>query len=322
MNLFIKKFSVLLLLTGVVATAAPAPRLVCEEPAFDFGTRDNSETVTHDFILKNEGDLSIEILGTRTSCGCTVASLPNDIIPPGESMALTARLNLQGRQGPQLKTITVQSNDPVSPNLTLKVSGTSLADLEIRPPRVYLQNVSATEPAFGVAEIISNRRTLNLGEIECSLEHIRARVETVVPGKHFKVHMETVPPVPTGRFAGTIRIHSDHPQHPLISVGVMGSVVGPVAFAPEKILLSAKNQRPVTRYVAVRPGSFKTLQIQSVEIPDPSIKVRVFALARNQGFRLQLANVVAKPELHGQALRILTNVPEMPELRIPFEIIP
>ena len=77
---------------GAAAPAAPvapvapltnAPRLVCEQPTFEFGELDESAVVEHEFVLRNAGTAPLNITSVRAACGCTVASLQDPIVQPG-----------------------------------------------------------------------------------------------------------------------------------------------------------------------------------------------------------------------------------------------
>ena len=54
---------------AAAAPAAPeaplAPRIVCDEPLFDFGEKNNTEFVEHDYPIRNSGTLSLEIRNVR-----------------------------------------------------------------------------------------------------------------------------------------------------------------------------------------------------------------------------------------------------------------
>ena len=85
--------------------AALKPRIVCDAPIFDFGERNNSEFVEHDFPIRNAGTLSLEIRNVHASCGCTAVKPSQNVIPPGGEASIGARLDLRGRNGYQQKTI-------------------------------------------------------------------------------------------------------------------------------------------------------------------------------------------------------------------------
>src|SRR5688500_11610861 len=75
------------------------------------------------FKYENKGDTPVHFKGApRTSCGCTVAALQKTEVAPGEKGEITATFNIGDRTGVQMKTITVETDDPQNPTtvLTLK----------------------------------------------------------------------------------------------------------------------------------------------------------------------------------------------------------
>ena len=74
----------------VAGHAEAGPRLVVEEPVYDYGTIPQGDKVDHIFHLTNSGDAVLEIHKVKTTCGCTVARDYPREIAPGASADLTA----------------------------------------------------------------------------------------------------------------------------------------------------------------------------------------------------------------------------------------
>ena len=106
---------------STLAVAAPAIYVVL--PVYDFGSVFEGIAVAHTFMIKNTGDEVLEISGVSASCGCTATELATTSIEPGESVALDVLVNTTGFGGTISKSITVYSNDPESPLLSLRVMG-------------------------------------------------------------------------------------------------------------------------------------------------------------------------------------------------------
>jgi hypothetical protein len=165
-----------LILLCVSAAAAPLlgadePRIAVDRPVFRFGQRDAAETVTNRFILRNTGTAPLVVSAVRTSCGCTHAEPRQRRLAPGQQTELDVRLTLRGLNGRQRKSVSIVSNDPATPVLTLWMEGESRQAIYLVPPAVsfngpdrqpvtvrlagYATNVTATaavpdDPAFRV----------------------------------------------------------------------------------------------------------------------------------------------------------------------------
>jgi hypothetical protein len=104
---------------GVVGLAAPT--ISVDSPVYTASVQSGS-MVTHTFRLTNAGDETLKIANVMTSCGCTTTTLAKTDLVPGESIGLEAKVNTTGFVGTVERTVTVQSNDPATPNLVLRLA--------------------------------------------------------------------------------------------------------------------------------------------------------------------------------------------------------
>jgi hypothetical protein len=81
-----------------------------EKLSHDFGTLIEGEQVVCYFGYANTGEGSVLIQDVKSSCGCTVPDYSSLPLQPGDSSILKVLFNTTGRQGEQLKIITVRSN--------------------------------------------------------------------------------------------------------------------------------------------------------------------------------------------------------------------
>jgi hypothetical protein len=88
----------------------PQPKLVFEEPEFDFGTVNEGDKVQHTFRFKNTGSAPLLISKASASCGCTVPSFPKSPIDPGKSGEIDVVFDTKGKGGNQIKVVTISAN--------------------------------------------------------------------------------------------------------------------------------------------------------------------------------------------------------------------
>lgn len=93
---------------------AKAPKAVFPVTEFDGGEVLEGQTVEYRFTLRNEGKGDLVIESVRASCGCTAVEPTEKILKPGQSTEIVAKFDSRGRTGPQHKTITVETNDPLN----------------------------------------------------------------------------------------------------------------------------------------------------------------------------------------------------------------
>src|SRR5207247_7112888 len=71
----------------------------------------DKQAVAH-FKYENVGKTPVHFTSVHASCGCTTAQTQKEQVAPGEKGEMIATLNIGGRTGTQVKTVTVQPDDP------------------------------------------------------------------------------------------------------------------------------------------------------------------------------------------------------------------
>jgi hypothetical protein len=204
----------LLLLAAAPAQEPPAlaPKIVCAEPVFDFGEKNNTEFVEHDYVIRNAGTLSLEIRGVRASCGCTAVKPSQDVVPPGGEAAIRARLDLRGRNGMQVKSITVQSNDPETPNLVLQMRGTAVQALRADPGSLFFGRIDPAGPRSRTFRVISGRGPIQIENVRTDHPGLLVKRLDPEPGSDGSAHafeLTLDPALPGGAINGSIYVKTD-----------------------------------------------------------------------------------------------------------------
>lgn len=297
------------------------PRIACDEPVFDFGVADNRTTVEHTFILKNTGDTTLEIVNTRAACGCTVANVSTKTIPPGGTSELTSRLNLQGRNGPQSKTITITSNDPEKPDFVVTINGTATQSVQVSPDRLMFGQIQAgQEISLPVDLQFLSGEAVEIQGIETTDDHVRVETEEIEQGRKIRLKVNMKAGLKPGANNSVIRVRTTSPERPLIEIPVFADIAGELNYAPREMVLSP-DARTVTRYIVIRAGAAGSVDITNVSLPDPAMTYTILPFG-GQGHRIQIDNITARPELNGRAIVIATSSPSLPQIEIPFRVGP
>jgi len=294
------------------------PRIFCEEPTFDFGSRDASETVDHTFVLKNTGTADLEIKRVQPACGCTTAELEKKIVPPGESNRISAKLSLAGRTGELQKPILIESNDPTNPAFQLVMKGVVGADFEISPSTMVLRKASP-EAAATASVILKSLKNEKFEIIDAKSESgkLIVRWDEFPNENAFQLTANFEEQFQPGQYGDKIIVETNHPRKTQLEVGVIVIVPTPIVVAPMKIVLDSQSQAPVSRTIILKNPSKDSLAIDKIETPDPSITSRTEIMG-DFGVKLTLGNIIPSPSLIGQSVRILLASGQ--EVRIPFEL--
>ena len=96
------------------------PQINFDENFYDFGIIAQGEKVSHTFKFRNIGSGQLVITDVTTSCGCTASKYSLEPVAPGAEGIVEVIFDSYGREGRQMKKISVWTNcgsDPV----TLKI---------------------------------------------------------------------------------------------------------------------------------------------------------------------------------------------------------
>ena len=96
----------------------PQPDIEVPETFFDFGRIGAKEVVTRTFLVRNVGDAPLSISHAYTTCGCTIADISADVIPPGKAATVEMRFDpgFHDSAGQTVRRgLILESNDPNQP---------------------------------------------------------------------------------------------------------------------------------------------------------------------------------------------------------------
>ncbi|MDD4737112.1 MAG: hypothetical protein PHP44_13525, partial [Kiritimatiellae bacterium] len=167
--------------------------------------------------------------------------------------------------------------------------------------------------------MVTSTRELVITGVVSTVSCLTPVFEEVEAGRKYRVGVTTQPPMEIGTQQGELRLQREVGEDLVVPLSLV--VVGPLTYAPKELVLRADDPNVGTRYIIIRPGEVQTFEVTGVEIPDESLKASVTTLGAS-GYRIQIGNILTKPELDGAKVIIHTTVEKMPVIEIPFKIIP
>jgi hypothetical protein len=315
---FLGTASFLLNLT-VGAAPQPAPKLVCEKPAFDFGERESSGELEHDFVIRNAGDLSLQIFSLRPTCGCMIPKFTDRILAPGAEAIITVRFVMRGRQGDQKKIVYIESNDPVNPSFALHMTGVIVDPVDIEPHLLFFGRVPASFAATN-AVIVTAAGTNQLGAVSAQIDSpaFTVTTEPTISNKTARVLVTAKPPLPEGLTRASLRISTGNPRMPTITSVVSAFVPGAFAVTPPELLLVGREGDQVRREIILRSESNLTFRVLAVEPPQKEIPFNIVPI--NNTVRVEFPALPVQRSLEGKNIRIVTDLPTRPEVLVPIRV--
>jgi hypothetical protein len=328
--------TLLLALGAAVLPAAPAaaqelhPRVVLPEPVYDAGGVAKGEKISHEFVIRNDGEGVLEISDVRPACGCTVAEF-DKTIAPGESGTVRAALDTMTFDGPIAKDITVLTNDPINPKLRLSIKADVRPYLFIQPG--YARFVQAQQSAPGVVEQIVFTTTfddLEITNVESPYPFLAVTYREATPedeprehgvGRQWVVTLTLdYTKAPVGTLAEYVTLHTNHPNQPVAKLPVSGFVRPMIAVTPtaadfgEIDLSEAQNASMLIRSFAA-----ENVAVTSAETDVPGVELAVTPIEEGKRYALQVTLSPAMPKgRFDGTIKIKTDSPKAPLIEVPL----
>ena len=139
------KTRILTFTLSIFLCVAARAELKWEQNTIDLHPAVGDKTAVAHFKYENVGKTPVHFKSVKASCGCTTTQSQKEVVNPGDKGEIVATFNIGDRTGQQMKTVTVQTDDPnptqATTILTLKV--TIPQALEIKPTFIYWQSGEA-----------------------------------------------------------------------------------------------------------------------------------------------------------------------------------
>lgn len=102
---------------------ANAPKMEMASTDYSFGQIEEGQLIEKEFTFKNVGKGDLIIRKIKASCGCTTVEPADRVIKAGQTSSFKASVRTTGFSGRIAKSITVITNDPITPNILVRMTG-------------------------------------------------------------------------------------------------------------------------------------------------------------------------------------------------------
>lgn len=299
--------------------AKGTPKIACADPTWKFGSAPQMTQLKHLFPIKNEGDGTLTITQVVPTCQCTATLPKKTVLEPGESTEIDTTLNTQTFQGPLTKNISVVSNDPKSPNLTLTLTGEVLPPYYVRPKDLNLGKVvkNTDSPETEVVLTVTKAAVVQIKDIKTShpLLHIEpaAPMEELPDGsKAFRFKVKLKSGVPVGLVRETVTFLTDAAAIPTTPVAVSAAIQGEVQIDPPTFNLGrVKKGETATRELVITKSGAADLKIESAAVvPEAPFGVEVLTDEPGRKYRVKVTLKADAPDgYHRGTVTVKTNCP-------------
>jgi hypothetical protein len=142
------KTRILTFTLSIFLCVAARAELKWEQSTIDLHPAVGDKTAVAHVKYQNTGTIPVHFKSVKASCGCTTTQSQKEVVNPGEKGEIVATFNIGDRTGQQMKTVTVQTDDPNPAQATtvLTLNATIAQALEIKPTFIYWQSGDELKP--------------------------------------------------------------------------------------------------------------------------------------------------------------------------------
>ena len=256
-------------------------------------------------------------------------------IPPGGEGKIEVTFDSKNRKGQQRKTITVESNDPRYPKVSLHVSALIEIDFGFQENSLNVGKIRKGEPISKNATLlVKDQSIIKDIQFTSTSPNVTANLANPPAGSgaengSLTVEVTVGAQMPVGRINATITARTRNRSPVQASLPIMGAVIGNVDVTPETIhfyIDTSKNDSgPVKQVIkVVSTVDEGRLQLLEIKDADQRLAFRVDTLLAGRQYEITVtplpAALDARQNVSG-AVTIITDDKEQPLTSVTYGIV-
>jgi len=224
------KTRILTFTLSILVTVAARAELKWDQTTIDLHPAVGDKTAVAHFKYENIGKTPVHFKSVKASCGCTTTQTQKEMVNPGEKGEVVATFNIGDRIGMQMKTVTVQTDDPIPAQATtiLTLRADIPQALEIKPNFVYWTSGEEPKPKKISVKASKDFPATNL-TIKSNSQNFESKVE---PGKTGEWTIEVTPKDTSHPIGTALLLETDYPKEAPKSFYVNVQVTNPPGAPP------------------------------------------------------------------------------------------
>jgi hypothetical protein len=291
-----------------------------------FGEVLQGKEVVYSFPVHNRTERDVVIRRIGTANGASVLHV-DSVIRPGQRGTIRLSLATHRRRGPIDGLANVYTDDLTKPAASLHLKGRVVLPLEVKPKwQAYFFTVKG-EPATQVLSLVNHsERPLQLKGVRSDNARFAVQSEPVRAGREYRLTVKLDPATPVGKHGGRVTIATDSPQFPEIVIPTFAKVEDSLSTSLDtlrfgQVAYGALDNAVVgRRSVLVKKHAAADFRVLGATTDLSFLAVEVIPQKSGESFVVEV-RILPKRAKRGEVsgtLRIRTNDPTRPELRLPI----
>jgi len=214
-----------------------APDIRFDNYKYEFGTVEEGTKIPFKFIFMNKGKKPLKILKVRSTCGCVLMNIQKNKILPGGKGIIEGIFNTEGRMGFQNQPVYVHTNDPITPIVTLTISGFVNRRIYVVPEIIRFGEVEKEKIEEREIYVVNPRKDkkLKIEKIESNLSGLQWKIiesgNKNRPG--YKIKFSFQPEILQEEINGKVSIFTNDRKYSRFDIPVVGKIKSDVEIYPE-----------------------------------------------------------------------------------------
>lgn len=297
-----------------------------ENDTHDFGTVWVGPKLNHTFKITNAGQEVLKITKVKPSCGCTTAGPYPKELSPGETGEFAFSMNSEKLRGNFQKNVSIESSDPVTPTIRLRLKGEVKRYVDISPDTANFGRITDQEPRTREMTITNNtdeplELTMKPGRNEAYDYELVEKEK----GKRYALRVTAKPPFKEGRLNDSVLLETNVDQQKTISVRALGTVPPRLEVQPTSVIVNKPKSQtagagsPISRVLRFTNYGKTPTKLLEATVNDPGVTVSVRERKEGEAYTVELqmpAGYVPPPE--GRMITLKTDDKEQPEIQVPI----
>jgi hypothetical protein len=214
-----------------------------------------------------------------------------------------------------------------SPNFTYTIDagefkgqlGRRFFGLQVEPTVINLGTNSPDVRRTAKVQIdVMTTTAINVTKVECTSKQYEVELRRLASGTNYVIEVSARPPLQFGPIHEQLLVRTDKEDVPVLPIYMLGMVVGALDVNPWELFVPPSQTAGGT-YCIVRIRSRNGKPFSVTKVVPPADSVHVDSIVQT-GDNQYLVRLIMQPDatLDSKYLRILTDVPRMPEIPIRF----
>ncbi len=323
-------FTITVFIIAVSQTLAQSPKAVVAEPGIDAGSVFRGDKITHEFLIKNEGNSPLVISEVKPGCSCTATDY-DKTIAPGKTGKVKVIVDPSSFNGPINKLVMVTTNDAANPQLELSVKATIFSYITAKPGFARYSILQDDDHINESKQVItsSDGTSFDITGAESDIPNTKITYHEAgaderlpgITGKQWVVLIVLPNDVPVGPLNSNVHIKTNHAREKQIDIHVTGVVRPILGITPSSVDLGSIESTGVIRQtINVRNFATNPVNVTSVESTIKGIEAKLDPMnpGREYIIRFSVNAAISHGAMNGKVI-IHTDSNKKPVIEVPVK---